>query len=669
MLRILLIFLALFPMIITQKGYAQQFHREIYSTWEEFLEHYTDEEVVTSDEIENLSFLKDHPININTADKETLLQLPFLSETQIDSLLKYRTMKEKFLTLGELQFISGWDAPTRRFTSLFTYVGEEQLHKETLKETLLRGNHVVDTRFDIPTYQRKGEKMKPGGYLGDGIKNLTRYRYSKSNVKYGVTLEKDAGEPFAKQGNNPYDYYSFYFSYNTRNQKHRYVVGDFKLHIGEGLTIGKNIFSGQLGLLNSTSRQLVQLQPHTGTDEHLYFRGLAYTYRISKFRITSFASYRKLDAKIENNKAVTLYTDGVHRTYKELKHKAVLGNLTFGTYLEYPTRNIQWGVGGYVTHYDKVVFPQPRLYNKYAFHGDFTTGGSLTYAHRGHRRIRFSGELSVDEKLHFAFSHHTIYKVSEDLKLSSQIRLFSERYNSPFANTITYSSKVRNEQAVMLGATWNAFKSWKLETYVDAHRFPFSTYRTDGPSHGLKTYLQATHASTKSYTNTLRYTYNLWQRNYTTKQKQLIYEGKHRVRLQHIRKFLKGEVTGMTEVAVTHSQVENSNYGIAFAIRGNYRPMPTFTNSLFGSLFFTDNYESAVYAYEPLKSGMYSFGALYYKGFRIVMQSKYEWKERFTLGVRYGLTHYFNKDNISSDLQEINSSYKGDFSVYLKLKL
>ena len=125
----------------------------------------------------------------------------------------------------------------------------------------------------------------------------------------------------------------------------------------------------------------------------------------------------------------------------------------------------------------------------------------------------------------------------------------------------------------------------------------------------------------------------------------------------------------MTEVAVTHSQVENSNYGIAFAVRGNYRPTPSFTNSLFGSLFFTDNYESAVYAYEPLMSGMYSFGALYYKGFRIVMQSKYEWKELFTLGVRYGLTHYFNKDNISSDLQEINSSYKGDFSVYLKLKL
>ena len=118
MLQRIVLFLIFFTLYTF--AYSQVPFREIYTTWEDFLEHYTDEERLSNDEIEHLSLLKEQPINLNTTDKEELLQLPFLSEEQIDSLLAYRQMKRHFLTLGELQFISGWDALTRRFTSLFT---------------------------------------------------------------------------------------------------------------------------------------------------------------------------------------------------------------------------------------------------------------------------------------------------------------------------------------------------------------------------------------------------------------------------------------------------------------------------------------------------------------------------------------------------------------------
>lgn len=104
--------------------YAQMPYREIYSSWEEFLEHYAEDENLSQDELEHLNILHQQPLNLNVSDKETLLQLPFLTEQQVDSLIAYREMKRQFLTLGELQFISGWDTSTRRFTSLFTYIGD-----------------------------------------------------------------------------------------------------------------------------------------------------------------------------------------------------------------------------------------------------------------------------------------------------------------------------------------------------------------------------------------------------------------------------------------------------------------------------------------------------------------------------------------------------------------
>ena len=97
MLQRIVLFLIFFT--LSTFVYSQVPFREIYTTWEDFLEHYTDEKRFSNDEIEHLSLLKEQPINLNTTDKEGLLQLPFLSEEQIDSLLAYRQMKRHFLKM------------------------------------------------------------------------------------------------------------------------------------------------------------------------------------------------------------------------------------------------------------------------------------------------------------------------------------------------------------------------------------------------------------------------------------------------------------------------------------------------------------------------------------------------------------------------------------------
>lgn len=650
--------------------YAQMPYREIYSSWEEFLEHYAEDENLSQDELEHLNILHQQPLNLNVADKEALLQLPFLTEQQVDSLIAYREMKRQFLTLGELQFISGWDTSTRRFTSLFTYIGDTIRTPLSLFQKLTKGNHLIETRMDIPTYKREGERRESGGYLGNGIKNVMRYRYAyKNNVTYGITLEKDAGEPFASQGNNPYDYFSFYGSYNTENKKHKLFFGDYTLHFGEGLLLGKSPFAGQLSLLQPPSRNTLRIRSHTGTNEYNFFRGLAYSYMHRKMRLTAFASYRTLDAKIEHNRASTLYTDGAHRTYAELKRKNALGNATLGVLLERSFPTLRMGVAGYFSSYDKTIAPLPRPYNRYALKGDVAAGTALTYASQSASPLSLSGELAADRRFHLAFSHRFHYKVTDDLQLSAQIRWFSKRFVAPWAEIVRFSSRVCNERGALLGVTWNGIKGININTYLDVHQFPSSTYRAEKPSHGMKFYLQSSKNFSNQSTALFRYTYRLWQQNVSGQKKLLEYRGKHRLRFQYTLTRPRINFTSLLEGSITHAQTKNTSFGIIAALRAKYLCCTNWSVSLFSALFSTDDYASAVYAYEPLLPGMYTFGALYYKGFRGVVQTQYTWNNCYTLGLRYGITHYFNKNTISSGLQEIRSSSKGDINLYLRVKI
>ena len=277
--------------------------------------------------------------------------------------------------------------------------------------------------------------------------------------------------------------------------------------------------------------------------------------------------------------------------------------------------------------------------------------------------------MATDRRLHLASAHRFHYKASDNVRLNLQLRWFSKRFVAPWAETVGFASRVSNERGALIGATWKGLKGIDFDTYLDVHQFPFSTYRAEHPSHGMKLYLQAAKTWHNQSTTLLRYTYRLWQQNVTGGEDLLEYRGKHRLRLQHTLNRPQLNLTTLIEGCITHAQTKNAAFGITTALRGKYQCRPNWSIALFGAIFCTDDYASAVYAYEPLLPSMYSFGAMYYKGFRGAAQTQYTWHNRFTLGLRYGITHYFNKTTISSGLQEINRPTKGDFNLYLRLKL
>ena len=104
-----------------------QMPERAYITWDDFVQEYIEEQddeeeqepQFDAETIAWLEQLSQLPYQINRVGRSELLQLPFLNEMQVDSLISYRNAKRGILALGELQLIKGFDYFTRRYLSLF----------------------------------------------------------------------------------------------------------------------------------------------------------------------------------------------------------------------------------------------------------------------------------------------------------------------------------------------------------------------------------------------------------------------------------------------------------------------------------------------------------------------------------------------------------------------
>ena len=93
-------------------------------SWEDFVETYA----VGGEDTGNATdwqTLHENPVNLNDCRRDDLLQIPFLSEAQVDSVLGYVQRHGPLLSVEELQFVQGMDAFSRNVARQFVYCGPE----------------------------------------------------------------------------------------------------------------------------------------------------------------------------------------------------------------------------------------------------------------------------------------------------------------------------------------------------------------------------------------------------------------------------------------------------------------------------------------------------------------------------------------------------------------
>ncbi|MBO5133970.1 MAG: helix-hairpin-helix domain-containing protein [Bacteroidaceae bacterium] len=657
---------------------------EPFLSWQDFIDEYfsdlSDEEESTAsrtDLYETFEALHLSPINLNTASREALLNIPLLDEAQVDSIISYRRRKHLFFSRGELMYIRNLSHQTRRYLSLFVYCGEPPKQKVPISKQFYTGKHSLESRLDIPLYQRAGYKEKskeelidnPNSvYLGNTLRHQVRYRYQwRQQVAYGFTLEKDAGEPFGKYESYPYDYNSFYFRYSP-SEHWDLFVGDYGLRFGHGLLFGRTFFTNRIAAVEQGLRTRAIVKAHTSSNEQDFFRGTAAVYRKKNWEYIVFASYRRLDARIKDGKATSLSAEGYHRTFSEYDLRHRLGNTTFGGRLAYTRSKGHIGLNGFYSLYDKEIAPSVRAYNRFFLRGRNAAGLSVDYQLRT-AKWKFSGETAFDKRFHLACSHSATYKFNNRYHIFLQQRSYAHRFVSPFGSSLEQGSRVANELGLTLGGQAQPLRQIKIVSYIDLFRFPDVTYTAAQASNGLEYHLQGEYTRSRRLSFLARYKLKARQYNVSGMSGLLETRQTHRLRLQARWNEAAYSLNLSTDFTAACSQTKAPSLGWMVSGRGSAELPKQWQVSAFGGLFFTDDYASSIYAYEPQLRHSFSFPRFYHHGCRFVAQVGWKGCKHFEAALRYGLLYYFNRSTIGSGLQKIDAPATNDLSIYLRLTL
>ena len=196
--------------------WAQTANSQTPHPWENIIGNMMDdndeEAMEWEDMYDALHELENNPVDINSATKEDLERIPFLSDSEIADILEYIYRNGDIKTPAELTMIRSLSAQKRQLLSYFITIKDtEKKGFPTLKNILRYGKNELLATGNIPLYDRKGDK---NGYLGYKYKHNIRYEHTYGEyLRIGLVGAQDAGEPFFSNKNSlGYDFYSFYLS-------------------------------------------------------------------------------------------------------------------------------------------------------------------------------------------------------------------------------------------------------------------------------------------------------------------------------------------------------------------------------------------------------------------------------------------------------------------------
>ena len=159
-------FLHIFPIVLLftlfipneLKGQNDMYEWEKYYNELNDIEDFENENQETTFDI--LSNLAENKINLNTATKEDLEQIIFLTQPQIEEILEYVYKYGPLRNLGELAMIETLDRPRRNLLEYFVYIDDnkEKNHFPTLDNIMKYGKNELMATAKIPLYERKGDK-------------------------------------------------------------------------------------------------------------------------------------------------------------------------------------------------------------------------------------------------------------------------------------------------------------------------------------------------------------------------------------------------------------------------------------------------------------------------------------------------------------------------------
>lgn len=656
------LYFLLFVFAFHFNSYSQNNSRE----WEQLLyqlgEFEDFESVSWESSYEMLSDLAANPLNINTATREELEQLPFLTAKDVENISEYIYMNGEMKTLGELVLVKDLEYLKRQLLFYFTYAGSvEKSSFPQIKNVLKYGKNTFVGTVKIPFYSCKGDKK---GFAGYKYKHNLRYDFTYGDyVRAGFIGAQDAGEPFfAGKNSTGYDFYSYYFLLKKLGRIKTLAIGKYRVRFGMGLVINNNYGFGKLSTLSSMGRGSSNIRVHSSCSEGNYLQGAASTVNIVKgLDVSLFASYRKFDATLnkDGKTIATILESNYHRTETEIAKKNNSSHIVFGGNIDYRSNGFYVGGTAVYTSLDKELLPKTdAVYRRHYAKGKNFYNVGLNYGYTGHR-ISVSGETATGDCNALATINSVSFELTENVTLLALQRFYSYKYYSLFSGSFSDGGRVSNESGFYLGMTWRPRLNWNIMAYTDYAYFAWPKYQASGSSQSFDNLLQVSYAPEK-WAFTARYRLRIREKD-NEKKTSLTNQVEHRGRFSasYNARFL----TAKTQADIAFYDYKTKSFGWMITQNLSYNHKDLLSINANFAYFNTDDYNSRVYAYERGLRHSYFFPAYYGKGIRYSLLAEVLFLKNLTITAKVGTTKYFDRDQIGSGYRLINHSSATDMEM------
>ena len=618
---------------------------------------------------ENLLELQRNRINVNSATREELLALPFVSEQQVMDILEYIHFHGALKSINELMSIESIDYSTRQLLQEFLYAGDKpEKGFPSLKNIMTWGKNELSLYTKIPTYERVGDTSN-GDYLGYPYKFWARYSFSYAkNVRIGIVASQDPGEPFFSQSNKyGFDQYSGFIQLNGLGSVESLIVGRYSIAAGMGLVMNNSFSLGKSAMLQDLGRQRNVLSPHTSASENGYMQGVAATIRLSDvLRVTPFLSYRKTDATLNIDGSISslIYT-GYHRTISELNKKNNTSLTAGGMNARWNHKDFSLGATAVFTHINRPLNPnKSATYKKIYPEGSNFFNASLNYSWL-HYPFSVNGETAINANGAIATLNTLGWHLSQYVEVMGIYRFYSFNYYSLYANAFSEGGKTQNESGLYLGVRWQPKYGIDIQAYTDLAYFAWPRYGVSQSSYAIDNMVSASYKTGK-WLLSGKYRLHLRQKD-SKSVANLSWQTEHRLRIGA--EWTGGRWTSRSQLDFTSvsSTSESSSLSQGFMITENIGyDIGKWQIFAGGKYFNTDSYDSRLYSYERAMPHTFSFPAYYGHGIRYSLAAVWSPSPTLQFNAKAGITNYFDRSTISSGQQQINASTACDIEVGMR---
>jgi hypothetical protein len=634
---------------------------------EESLKDESEEFIDLSDLRDQLLYLSQHPVNINSSEIEKLLELGLINFNQKYLIEAYIKEHGKILAIEELTQIKDFDiAFIKSLKPFIQFSGISDNRNINFQQIVAEGKNDLTLHYEFITQKAKAYTDSTPSYLGDPARIMIKY-----NLKFykrwraGFNVEKDAGEQIHwnfKSVKPGFDHQSAFISYQGNGLLKEAILGDFQCGFAQGLTFWRGFSFGKSS--NSVPIRKVNsgIRPHSGMDEYNYLRGLGLLFSKRRIQAIGFISFRNLDASPTDSTMQTFSTiskGGYHRTVNELARSGQLKELLWAASLSYSLPHLKMGIAyaHQLFHANLVAKQDIFSIGQFSGRSNYLLGATVDYSFKnGHAFSEVSGSANGG----YAFLVGTVITLDPSFSLGFLHRNYARDFQPISSNAFAESSLNQNEIGNYLGFEYKYSRKIVCNAYTDIFQFPWVKKSTGRPSEGQEILFKISYKRSKKQLFSLRYRFKNTKLNFDQIRNQL--------RLDYDQAI--SEIIRFRYRAEFHFlNFPDKQMGYLFFIDLILQsPEKPFSLSARYALFDTDNYDTRIYAYERDVYFAYSIKPYYYRGQKIYLNLKYRMRRFFTFSFRISHLKFPYLETIGSGNDLINSNAKTALTFQLRIR-